>query len=252
MGLSIPNSNVFQNPMNAVPFVGMNEQPVEGPLSISCEVDWSLYPLNSVSFNAAPNPGQPNCLSQITALQIDNSQSGVDVQFLFPDTGQTITIPAYSPYVLVPVISRSTVFYLATLGVTETEDITRFQILNVLPPPVSVPTSQEQESISDNSIDASTVGTTTMLANNVNGTLEFLSVFLASGTPPGFVKFNVQDGAGKVIGSGNVGTNTENVGYLLINMPMSVRFSQGLVFDITSSTISPGSIFTVNALYRTP
>lgn len=252
MGLSVPPAVNYPSPLVAVP-IRFREPPREGDRAIVCEVTWGTMggPSFCVNFNLQNNTYLE--FSQIVALSVDNSACGADVQFIFPDTADTLTIPAFSPKSIVEVFTNQTQFYLLAIGPVP-GDITRFTILNSLPPPVAVPTSQEQNSAVVNNIPANAVTTTTLVPATVNGTVESISVGYqgASGTGGSGV-FEIRDGANRLIAGGQVGNAGSNLNATPLNLAdIRVRFTGGLVFKITTAEPQAGSAYFVNLYYRTP
>jgi hypothetical protein len=258
MTLKIPPAINYTNPVVFIPGVWDNRTPNEGTGYCVFEIDWSLYgPNNAVALNLANNVQSPNSMSQIVAMTVDNSDCGADVEFIFPDTQQTITIPAYSPHVDVPVYTRGVFFYVVSSN-AESEDVTRFLLHNVLPPPIAVPTSQAQETAVFNNIAAATADTQ-LIPNTVSGTIENINVYYSflPNADEGNLMWEIKDGTGKVLlgGQGTQGggttPGTNALGASLNNV--SLRFQEGLVFDATAGgTFTSGSVVAVNVAYRTP
>lgn len=251
MPLVIPPAVNYQSPLVAVPTRWQNENPPEGPKMIPVEIDWNtMGGANNCVFINLQNNATLN-FSQIVALAVDNSSCGGDIQFVFPDTTETVTIPAYSPKVIVPVFTNQTQFYVLGIGVAS-EDVTRFSIQNVVPPPIAVPTSQEQNAVSVSGVSVLATGLTQLVPATVNGTLETLqvAVYMDGGT----LVFDIEDGTGKVIAGGSV---TESVGGFLNFVPVDlqdirVRFQTGLKLNIVSNAGITAGTISVNLYYRTP
>jgi hypothetical protein len=256
MPVIVPPAVNYQSPQVAVP-IKVGQEPTEGRKLINYEVTWASMggASNCVAINLSNNAALN--FSQIIAISIDNSACGGDVQFAFPDTEETTVIPAYTPKTIIEVFTNATQFYLIGEGVA-TEDITRFSILNFLPPPISVPTTEEQNtaSVSPIVITTPTSGSTQIIATNVNGTLEAAYVYAQLSAPTGNncnLSWTLQDGTGKVIAQGvdDRGAGSNPVDVLFDGNPLRVRFSGGVVFNWTASGQGGGNAY-VNLYYRTP
>lgn len=263
MAIVVPGAAVnYPSPMIAVGSY-FGREPREGRYTVPAEIDWGTMGGASyvVGFNLQ-NSGSTKALTQICALHVDNSSCGADVQFVFTDTQETITIPAYSPYALVPVFSKSLQFYVIAgidSEVVETQDTTRFSMFNFVPPPVVVPTSEEQNTATFNNITMANPAPadTQLVATTINGTLENINVSAQLGfAVTGVAIFQIKDGTGKVIAGAQGASATgpgQNLNALLIDMNnIHVRFSGGLVLHFVSSTLHADSALSVNLAYRTP
>lgn len=255
MSITVPPAVNYQSPLIAVPCRTLNV-PKEGNKMISCEVDWSTMggSENAVSFNLQNNATLE--FSQVIALQVDNSLCGSDIQFIFPDTSTTTTIPAFSPYSIVEVFTNQTMFYLYAAG-AEAEDISRFSILNFLPPPISISVTPEQNAVVVSGIAGQTVGDTALVGPTISGTVETIQVFgsILGESSTKQVAWNIQDGNGKVIAGCSNNANGDETNYNSIITDLQdirIRFQDGLTFNILASNIAAGSIFSVNLFYRTP
>lgn len=221
---------------------------------IPCEILWGSMggQNNCVNLNLSNNATLE--FSQIVALQVDNSQSGSDVTFSFPDTAVTTTIPAYSPNTVIEVFSGALQLFIQAIGPTVlSTDITRFTLLNFLPPPVSVSVSQEQSISSTTGVDAGTA-TTQLVPTTVSGTLTGLDVSIAiAATNTGAGSWTVQDGTGKIIAQGSYQVSSGSKVNLTLfqQSSLNVRFSGGLKLT-SSQTAVLGGTYSVNNYYRTP
>jgi hypothetical protein len=220
---------------------------------MSAEIDWGAMggPYNCVDFNLYGGAAQT--ISQIISLSVDNSYSGADVSFIFPDTGQTYLVPAYTPQCVFPVFTNTTNFYASSPNALAS-DVTRFAIHNDLPPPVSVPITQLQQSVSALSIGVA-VGSTQLIGTGVSGTIEGFSVnFMVPVAAASFNQlFQLKDGTGAVIWGANAGGNSgSTVNALLVNQTsVNKRFSNGVVLVQTGGTVT-GAVADANLYYRTP
>ena len=140
--LTVPPSKNYQSPLVAVRSI-VGRDPPEGPMQIPIEIDWTTMGAQQGSTTTwATYINLQNlttqAFSQVCGLKVDNSQCGSDVQIIFTDTQEIITIPAYEPLAVFPVFTAATQFYAVALNAIGA-DATRIQVLNFLPPPVAVP-----------------------------------------------------------------------------------------------------------------
>lgn len=258
MPIVVPNAKNYISPLvMQVSRVGL--EPTEGRRQINCEIKWGDYSTSAVSINLQQNATL--ALTQIIALSVDNSQNGADVQFVFPDSQDVLTIPAYNPKVIVEVFTGSRQFFVQTTLNGQTvlsADTTRFIILNYLPPPIAVPTSEEQNVAALAAIVAggATVPTTQLVANTISGTLENLYVYRGSPQSglagPGSQTWAIQDGTGKVYANGTfAGGNLSSWNVPVLQLVgLRYRFVNGLQFVQTGDNL--GGTWSVNAGYRIP
>ena len=255
MALQVPAAKNYASPLVAVP-VRWTLPPREGPKMIVCEIDWGTMggPNNCVAVNLQNNAALE--FSQIVALSVDNSQCGADVQFVFPDTAETLTVPAYNGKVIVPVFTNQVQFFVAAgidSQVVEPADVTTFSIHNSVPPPIAVPPSAEQNIANVNAVDMGTASTQ-LIPAGVNGTLTGAQLSLAmNATNSGSGTWSLQDGTGKVIAQGGVQVSSGNKYNLtLISQPnMNVRFTNGVKLVCTQTAVLGGTI-SGNLYYRIP
>jgi hypothetical protein len=261
MALNIPPAANYQSPLISVP-TRSGAGPVEGNKLIVCEIDWANMggPSNCVSINLQNNATLN--FSQIVSISCDNSACGADIQFIFPDTLETMTVPAYTPKLIIPVFTNQTQFFVSSPN-AEPEDVTRFSILNFIPPPIAVPTTQEQNTASGAGINSTIAGTTQLTASTISGTLEnvYITWFCSNAAS---CTWALENGAGKVIFSGEVaGGNapggTEGVPAatdtwieVLDIQDVHARFQAGLKFVISNVNGTPLQFFNVFLAYRTP
>lgn len=183
MALVIPPAVNYQSPLTAVPSL-MQDEPTEGRKQIPVEIDWgepaSVLAHKCVYINFQNNASLN--ISQVASFKIDNSECGADVQFIFPDTGEVITIPARTPFAVIPVFSNLTQFYVNAPR-SLSSDKTRFSILNYATNPISLPQTEASE-IANSGGDVVGGGATNiqLIPAGVNGTLETLKMTLAAGT----------------------------------------------------------------------
>lgn len=253
MPLSVPQSVNFTDPLNAVSIDTYND-PRDGRRIIPIELAWQTAlakNLSSFSINLQNNATLE--FSKISGLVVDNSLCGTDLDLIFPDIAVTITIPAYSPYNVLPVFSNQEQFWIKARGAIN-GDITYIGVLNFAPDPIAVPITIQQK----NAVVASANivnGNTQLVAAGVNGTLQALNVNVNSLTPPANFTASIQikDGTGALIWSGNVSnTTTGNVVAELVSINgLNIRFVNGLIITIGGAAAASGQ-FNVNAGYITP
>jgi hypothetical protein len=251
MPIVLPPSVNYPSPLNSIVCRWDNE-PSEGNRFIPCEVDWATMggADNAVSMQLYGNAAQT--LSQILALSVDNSGCGADVQFVFPDTSQVYTIPAYEPACVLPVFTNALSFYVICPNAA-TEDVTRFSVHNSLPPPSSLSVSKEQNIATSGTIASNVATSTQVIPLGVNGTIEALSITAQlNGSSNAATEVQLIDGNNIPVWTGQVSSNNSvNVNLTLANLSdLSVRFNGGLTFKV-STAIAAGA-FAVNVYYRTP
>lgn len=255
MPIKVPLAVNYQSPIVLLPAVWNNDQPLEGAGYVPIEIDWGTMggANKAVSINMNNNVQSPNTMSQIVALTCDNSDCGVDVIFVFPDTSQTITIPAGEPNVTVPVFTRSVFFYVLGTG-AGAADQTRALFHNVMPPPVAVPESVEQQFGSGSNI--ATDGSTSMqiVPAGVSGRIEGVTIFFgAVCIAETNMECSLVDGTGEHFAQGNVVLNPAgaaiNVMAVLLN-PCEISFSDGLKFEQSTGAGPANGFWTVNVAYK--
>jgi hypothetical protein len=254
MGIQVPVATNYPSPLVAIPCL-LNKDAVEGESIVPVEIDWATMGGTNNCCYISLGGLAAQTISQIVAISIDNSQCGSDVQFIFPDTSQSYLIPAYAPATTFEVFTSQTQFYVLALN-EKSQDVTRFGVLNFLPPPIAVPSSREQE-VSIQASATLVAGTTQVIPAGVNGTLENLNlaciVSVASGSFNALV--TLQDGSGQNVFQGNVGgNNSSTINYLMASLnDISIRFQNGLKMLVNvTGTANPGGTLSVNAYYRTP
>lgn len=231
--------------------------PKEGRYQIPVEVDWgSMGGADyNVSFNLQ-NSGNTKEISQICAVHWDNSACGADTQMVFTDTSETVTIPAYEPYALVPIFSRSLQFFVIAgidSEVVESNDVSRFTLFNFAPPPVTIPPAQEQDLASVGGVDMGTASTA-VIAAGINGTIQNVELNLAvNATNSGNGTWKLVDGASNVVaqGSVSVSSGTKYNVTLFSQSDMRVRFTNGLNLVCTETAVL-GATINANVYFRTP
>lgn len=266
MSLVIPSSVAYQDPVVSQPDQWA-ASPVEGPRLIPFEIMWATMggagAQKCVSFQVG-NSGQGSAekFSRINALSVDNSKCGCEVRFIFPDTGETITIPAYAPRTILPVFTNQTNFYLMTEGTVIASDVTRFAVHNTLPPPIAVPFTQQQNVAATGGLVVDLTTTHDLIPNTVSGTLENACVSMTNTVVGGSHYnglFTLIDGASTILGqwSWASDSSTDQIANSIVWQVTAVhlRFVDGL--QLTQSaiygSITPDQTYiSPNLYYRTP
>lgn len=253
MPITVPPSVNYPSPLNAH-VSRINVRPLEGDMYIPCEILWATMggASKAVSFNLKELSTKP--FSQIVALKVDNSECGASVRFTFLDTMETVTIPAYTPDAIVPVFTNALQFYVEVDG-SIPSDITRFQVLNHMPPPVVVPTSEEQLTAILSNIPSGVGSVNNVIPNNLNGTLETVQVQfgVAAAAAASNATITLSDGTGKRIAYASVFVNlAAYVNVICIDLAnVAVRFQGGIIATIAGAGIANGE-FNVSAYYKLP
>lgn len=249
MPLTIPAFDQYQAPL--VPLRGLwRRVPQEGERFVNAEIDW-LVTTNqtAVQFQLAGN--SPVSISQIVAISVDNGRCGSDVDFLFPDSGFILTVPSRESGVY-PVFTNALMFY-ASAPAAQSPDRTVIQILNSMPPPVAIPASDAQQSVSATGIPVVN-GTTPLIPSSVSGTLNSIHLVVSDnqGAAGGVAQFALIDGAGKTVWTGFVTVPPDDAISIPIDVgPLSVRFKGGLSLVITNASLTTANVVT-NLYYTSP
>lgn len=222
-----------------------NHPPAEGDQFVNVEIDWlNSPPSNAVQFSLSGN--SPVALSQIVCLVVDNGRSGADVDFMFPDSGFVLTIPARTQGVY-PVFTNALMFY-AIAATAALGDTTIFQILNSMPPPIPIAASQAQNRAGI--VGLPTVnGTTPIIPPPTTGTLNTLAISVYAATA-GAAQFELVDGTGSIKWAEALDFPAA-VSTIPLNVSgMSIRFFNGLSLAIVNSSLTGTAV--VNLYYATP
>lgn len=251
---NIPAAMNLSSNVIAIPSRLFSEPP-EGRRSVTQIIDWAVpiaRGLTAVHSNLQDNSTLK--FSQICGIIVDNSDCGSDLDFIFPDTDVTISIPAYTPYTVLQVLTNQVMFYTVAAGVIP-GDITRFSILNYAPAPVAVPISIQQLSANFGSIPITGADATQIVAAGINGSLRGLSISAVWNSAA--VQFNnlftLTDGAGSDLWQGNIaGPTPSSANYLMVDLSnLSVRFLDGLQLRQQGGSVVGGTL-DVNLYYRVP
>jgi hypothetical protein len=251
MSINIPPAVNYPSPLIQLPTRWQNI-PTEGPKMIPLEVDWVT--MGGTGHCVSVNVGNNATLnfSQIVALDVDNSQCGSDVAFVFPDGPTQLVVPAYEGGVF-PVFTGSTSFYVVALS-EEPSDVTKFILLNQMPPVLVIPKGQFQDIAAFAGIVATGPSTTPIIPAGVSGTLEQISlVIVFNSTAASNVSGNLSDGNGVVIATFGAAAATGQLNFQALNLDnISVRFGNGLNLVYTATSYPTGGELVVNVYYRTP
>lgn len=262
MAIRVPGTAV--NYPNALLGVGLNngslpggQTPQNGPQCVPVELDWStMGGANKIVGFDLGNAGGTRAFTQIAALHVDNSGSGSEVQFIFTDTQETYTVPAYCPYALFPIFTKALQFYCVSginSEVVESTDTTRFSLFNFVPPPVVLPAGAEQNLGIVGGVSTATASTQ-IIPTGVNGTIEdmFISLSMAASNT-GDGTWALQDGSSNLVARGTftVSSGTKYNVILAQLTDVAIRFTNGLSLVISQTAVLGGTI-NVNLYYRTP
>lgn len=248
--MRVPAAVNYPSPLTAVPSL-MQDEPVEGRKQVPVEILWGSMggPNKAVAFNLQDNATLN--ISQISTLKVDNSASGADVQFIFPDTSDTITIPAGTPLAVVPVFSNSIQFYVVAPAALAS-DVTRFQVMNYKHDPADVPAVAARQTASVPSAGLVPPGSIQIIPAGVSGTLETLQIDLSRNSPTtsaNQIVITITDGAGNnLIANANYGIATGQAvnRLLLVNLDdLNWRFTNGL--KVTFAAAGGADTFIANA-----
>lgn len=224
--------------------------PREGKLVIPIELDWDG---NGSTFEVNVQGRTTQPFSQIIMLDVDNSMSGADVTFYFPDTTDTLVVPAYSAG-LFPVFTNGLLLYAAAPAALSS-DVTRLRVLNYLQFPVSNPPPQFHQVATVGSI-ALASGTTNIIAAGVSGTLvgysEFVNIVAAGGAATDLFQL-IDHTTNAVIDVSDINLSSGASFYGLVAnvMGFAYRFAGGIDLKQTV-TGTPSGAISVNLKYRTP
>lgn len=249
MAQSIPAFVQYQQPM--IPLRGLwNRPPPEGDYFHSVEIDWNVSPPGScVQFQLAGN--SPVAISQIVALSVDNSSSGADVEFIFPDSGWKLVVPARAQGIF-PVSTNALMFY-ANSPNSQPGDVTIFLIHNSNPPPVPVPITSAQNSAATGQIGLAD-GSAVVIPASISGTLNSASIVVnpTAGSALGVIVLTLEDGTGRVLWQTAIELPAGSTQTIPINLTgLALRFRNGLNL-VLSGASNIGGYVIANAYYSVP
>lgn len=249
-----PAMNLNQFPVR-IPSI-MYKPPKEGNGAVTFNVEWAIplsKSLQAININLQNNATLE--FSQICGLIVDNSDCGSDLDFIFPDTDVTVSIPAYAPYTVLQVNTQQTQFFVRGFDLI-VGDVTRFSVLNYAPMPVAVPITIQQQTAAIGSIAITGAGSTLIIPPAINGSLRGINVNVAwrTAAAPFNNLLSLIDGSGKALWRGNIagqGADETIVTSLADLSNINVRFTGGVTLVQTGGFVVGGTI-DVNAYFRTP
>lgn len=251
MPIIIPEFVQFQGVL--YPLRGLwNSGPPEGDRFVNAEIDWGspgLLGVSCVQFQLSGN--SPVAFSQIVAMSVDNSRCGSSVDFIYPDSGFVLTVPAFNQGVY-PVFTNALMFYasapLATLG-----DITICQILNSNPPPVAIQPASEQEFANVAALLLQTNQSVPLVPAAISGTLNGFNITYGIQEGTGSAQLSLIDGTGRTLWSAVVyaSSSSAQTGEFQLS-GLTLRFQRGINFVVSASTLSPGGEAIPNVFYSVP
>lgn len=252
MSLVIPPFVNYQEPM--FPLRGLwRAPPIEGDKFITCAIEWGVTTGNTtcVQFNVGGNSPVP--LSQIVALNVDNSRNGSDISFLFPDSAAQLVVPRLNQGVY-PVFTNALTFYCmseqASVG-----DITIFQICNSIPPPVAVQPFQAQSVAIADELNVGAAGVQQLIPPPATGTLQGFSLTAAATDAPASPQQGILqliDGTGRILWRGLLQWDAGAITAGPVNVTgLSQRFYQGLQLQVVETSI-PSATADMNVYYSIP
>lgn len=253
MPLTVPPAKNFPSPLIALPSF-MQDEPREGRMQVPVEILWGTMggTSKSVSFNLQQGSTLP--VSQISTLKVDNSNCSADILIVFPDTGETIPVPAYAPLQVVPVFSNGLQFYV-TAPYAGSADVTRMQLLNYRAAPVSVAqTGQAQRrcgivyNITLATVTLDLLSGTGITKGTITGIDLMLSIKNAANT---LISAQLMDGGGgTAFGSSSVyvgaGDPSANVP-LIRQSDLSLSFVNTIALKIDATTVPGAGLAYVSA-----
>jgi hypothetical protein len=247
VSIIVPPFVQYQAPL--FPLRGLwNNPPTEGDRFVSAEILWGVTTGNASAVQFDLSGNSPVAFSQIVAFSVDNSLCASDVQFLFPDSGYTLNVPAYNQGCY-PVFTNALMFYAtATLGAVG--DRTVFQVLNSMPPPIAVqPTEEMSQAVVpglplSNNIFA-------VLPPGVSGTIQAYDMGAAA-QAAGTAQVVLYDGStpARNLFSRVMDFTTAQLTIESALSGLRLRFFNGLNIAVQSSTVTGGVSF--NIYYSLP
>jgi hypothetical protein len=227
-----------------------NHAPSEGDYFVNAEIDW-LVTTKSTAVQFSLSGNSPVSLSQIVALSVDNSRSGADCDFIFPDSGFVLTVPAHNQ-LIAPVFTNALMFYAAAPNAIA-GDVTVLQILNSMPPPIPIAPSSAQNHYSVTGAPT-TNGNTQLVPAGISGTLNTIafSAVISAGGSLGTAQFSLVDGAAHplwIISAECPASTSQPFNQNVTGL--AVRFQNGIVLNVAGSNLT-GSYIDCNVYYSTP
>lgn len=214
-------------------------QPVNMDQAIPLSIAWGnsggtgiVAPAVSVNIEAQATSTP---IGRIMSMFVDNSECGVAVRFIFPETQWQLIVDAGAQGVF-PILALGVSFYVAAEG-AGSADVTNFTPFNFPVAPVALPETQ-QANVAVSGVLEVNNGSGGILANTISGTIEGLNVQVTgvAGSGTGSqVTISLIDGTGKVIWQGYVlqpsVSTAPYTGVLIDQSGMNLRFQDGLTMS---------------------
>lgn len=255
--LVVPSSVAYQG--MTIPIHGLwNQSPPEGDYLVNFSINWLVQTNNQTAVRCDLAGNSPVALSQIVALSVDNTGSGSDVEFLFPDTGSRLVVSAYDQGVF-PVFTNALSFYVIAPVATNV-DLTIFNVHNSIPPVIAAPTVQTQAHGAVGALSVLPGSTNPIIGGNLSGTLTGFQITLnLSGNTSGNatqIDTQIQDGTGTVLAhqflmAAGSTTAAQLSAQTFSQSGLNLRFYNGLFLYCTSMTGSL-ALASVNLFYSVP
>lgn len=253
--MAYPNpvgSKIYTGPSQPIQLLRLADPPPpEGKKFCAFEFDWNFATAIEVLQIDSSSTGP---FTRICMLDVDNSQSGADVTFLFFDTGDTLNVPAYSSGCF-PVFTNGTRFT-AWAPQAIASDITRVRALNYTEAPIDNLKSVFTNTAVVGGI-ALAAGTTNLIAVGATGTMVAMHVPYTAigGAAAGTITATIQEiGGPQILNAGfSVGSGAAVSGTLLTISDINWRFKNGVSITLSLFGTAPASGFIgTTLLYRTP
>lgn len=244
MPITIPAFDQYQEPMP--PLRGLwNHPPAEGDKLVSLNVLWKVTTrVTAVQFSLSGN--SPVAMSQIVALCVDNSLCGVPVDFIFPDSGFVLTVPAHGQIVS-PVFTNALMFYASAPGASA-GDVTVAQVFNSMPPPISIQPADVSNVGQVAALGLGANGSVALVAPTVSGSINTIALIVTIVTA-GTGQLTVKNGAGDTLWVWSLDTAPAGVWPVTI-AGLNIRFTGGLTGNFAGAGMA-GRV-TFNIYYSTP
>jgi hypothetical protein len=243
----IPPFDQYQAPV--IPLRGLwNKAPAEGDMFATFEIDWMIT-TQQRAVQIAFNANSPVAFSQIAALAVDNRRSGYDVDFVFPDSNFTVTVPAYTQTIF-PVFTNAMMFYAVAAEGVVAGNVTVFQVLNSIPPPLQLNPTAMQTANAVNAVQLHNGATAQVIPPGISGTLNGFLITINFAQTLG-ATLELIDGAGTVLWADGTAGTTGNSQIIQIS-GLHVRFVNGVQLVVSGVSVPDQAQANVNLFYTTP
>jgi hypothetical protein len=249
--ITIPPFVQYQQPI--VPLRGLwNNPPPEGDRFANIEIDWITTTNGATAVQILFSANSPVAFSQIVALAVDNRRSAFDINFVFPDSNFTLTVPADNQGVY-PVFTNALMFYVLADPAVVAGNVTVFQVLNSMPPPVALNPSAVLETNAVAGTVGLTAGNTQQIVPlGVSGTMDgFLVTINYGGSGPTSATLELIDGAGSILWTDVVAGQPGTSDVIPIT-GIHVRFINGVSLKVIAASPAGVSSANANIFYTTP